>query len=316
VAGRFPPIEPYDSGMLDVGDGQRVYWEACGNPKGRPAIFLHGGPGSGCTPNQRRLFDPYAYRVVLFDQRGSGRSRPLAEEAGADLRFNTTAHLIADIEMLREHSDVDRWVMLGMSWGTTLALAYAQEHPERVEALVLAAVTTTSAREVEWITEDVGRIFPREWDRFASAVPESLRNLRLVDAYAEMLSDPDQAVRERAAGEWCRWEDAHVSLTPGYQPSPRYEDPAFRLRFARLVTHYWRNTAFLEPDQIIRDAHLLDGIPGVLIHGVYDVSGPLITPWALSRRWATSTLEVLDDMGHGGGDMWERKVVEALARFA
>jgi proline iminopeptidase len=314
--GRFPPIEPYDSGILDVGDGQRIYWEACGNPSGKPALFLHGGPGSGCTPNQRRLFDPDLYNVILFDQRGSGRSRPLAEEPAADLGVNTTAHLIADIERLRQHRSFDRWVVLGISWGSTLALAYAQAHPGRVEALVLAAVTTTSAREVAWITEDVGRIFPREWDRFASAVPESLRHLRLVDAYAEMLGDPDPAVRERAAAEWCRWEDAHVSLTPGHQPSQRYNDPAFRLRFARLVTHYWRNAAFLEPDQLIRDAHRLDGISGVLIHGVLDVSGPLITPWRLSQRWATSRLEVLDDMGHGGGDTWERTVIEALTQFA
>src|SRR5438067_3782820 len=173
---RFPAIEPYDSGLLDMGDGQRVYWECCGNPAGIPALYLHGGPGSGCTPGQRRFFDPGAYRAVLFDQRGSGRSRPLADEPDADLSTNTTAHLIADVEALRRHHGVERWTVLGMSWGTTLGLAYAQAHPRRVNALVLALVTTTSRREVEWLTRDVGRIFPQEWERFA-AVPDTLQHL-------------------------------------------------------------------------------------------------------------------------------------------
>jgi proline iminopeptidase len=313
MQGRFPEIEPYDHGMLDVGDGHTVYWEVCGNPRGKPAVYLHGGPGSGCTPGQRRFFDPDVYRVVLFDQRGSGRSRPLAEAPDADLSVNTTAHLIADLEALRGYHDVASWVVLGISWGTTLGLAYAQAHPERVDALVLAAVTTTSDREVRWLTEDVGRIFPREWDRFASAVPDSLRHLRLVDAYAEMLFDPDPAMREMTAREWCLWEDAHVSLTPGHRPNPRYEDPAFRLRFARLVTHYWRNAAFLETEQLMRGASTLNGIPGTLIHGRFDVSSPLETAWRLSKRWRTGRLEVLDDAGHGGGDSFEPTVVGALA---
>jgi len=313
---RYPAIEPYDSGMLDVGDGHRVYWECCGNPAGKPAIYLHGGPGSGCTPGQRRFFDPHAYRVVLFDQRGSGRSRPLPSAPDADLPANTTAHLIADIEALRRQQGVERWTVLGMSWGTTLGLAYAQTHPQRVDALVLALVTTTSRREVEWLTRDVGRIFPQQWDRFAAAVPDTMRHLPLVDAYATLLSDPDPMVRADAAREWCAWEDAHVSLAPGHQPNPRFEDPEFRLRFARLVTHYWRHAAFLEDDQLLRDAPTLDGIPGVLIHGRYDVSSPLETAWHLSQRWATSRLQVLDDAGHGGGDTFISSVVGALSEFA
>ncbi len=313
---QFPPVEPFDSGMLDVGDGHRVYWECCGNPAGKPALFLHGGPGSGCSAGQRRFFDPNLYRVVLFDQRGCGRSLPSASEPDADLKTNTTAHLIADIESLRVVHGVDRWTILGLSWGTTLGLAYAQVHPERVTALVLGFVTTTSRREVQWITEDVGRIFPQEWERFAGAVPERLRHLRLVDAYATMLVDPDSAVRDHAAREWCLWEDAHVSLTPGHTPSPRYQDPAFRLRFARLVTHYWRHAAFLDEDQLIRDAARLNGIPGVLIHGRYDVSGPLTTAWQLSRRWTTSRLEILDDAGHGGGQKFVPLVLDALNDFA
>jgi proline iminopeptidase len=313
---RFPPIEPYESGMLDTGDGHQVYWECCGNPNGKPALYLHGGPGSGFSPGQRRFFDPYVYRAVLFDQRGSGRSRPLASEPDADLRTNTTAHLIDDIEALRRMHGVDSWTILGLSWGTTLGLAYAQTHPQRVTALVLGFVTTTSRREVEWITEGVGRIFPREWDRFAAAVPDRLRHMRLVDAYATLLSDADPAVREHAAREWCIWEDAHVSLTPGHSPNPRYEDPEFRLRFARLVTHYWRHDAFLDESQLLRDAAILNGIPGLLIHGVYDVSGPLETAWRLSQQWSTSQLHILDDAGHGGGDTFLPTVIDALNRFA
>jgi len=313
---QFPAIEPYDSGLLDVGDGQQVYWECCGNPAGKPALYLHGGPGSGFTPGQRRFFDPNAYRAVLFDQRGSGRSRPLASEPDVDLSVNTTQHLIADIEALREHLGVERWVVLGLSWGTTLGLAYAQAHPLRVDALALGLVTTTSRREVEWITRDMGRVFPQEWDRFAAAVPEGLRHLPLVDTYAALLFDADPAVRDRAAREWCAWEDAHVSLAPGHRPSPLFDDPEYRLRFARLVTHYWRHAAFMEDDQLVRDAPSLDGIPGVLLHGRYDVSGPLEIAWRLSRRWSTSELHVIDDAGHPGSDTFIGVIMDALARFA
>ncbi len=316
MADRFPPIEPYDSGLLDVGDGHKIYWECCGNPAGKPALYLHGGPGSGCMPGQRRFFDPDAYRIVLFDQRGAGRSRPLASEPDADLTTNTTAHLIADIEALRRHQGVERFTILGLSWGTTLGLAYAQAHRERVAALVLALVTTTSRREVEWITVEVGRLFPREWARFVAAVPPALRHLPLVDAYAELLFDSDSAVREQAAREWCAWEDAHVSLTPFHQPNPRFLDPEFRLRFARLVTHYWRHAAFLSDDQLIRNAATLNGIPGILLHGRYDVSSPVETAWRLSQGWTSSRLEILDDAGHGGGDTFISAVVAALDDFA
>lgn len=312
MRGQYPPIEPYATGVHDTADGHRIYWECSGNPTGRPAIYLHGGPGGGASPGQRRFFDPEAYRIVIFDQRGCGRSRPLASEPSADLRFNTTHHLIADIEALRELLGVERWTILGLSWGTTLALAYAQAHPERVDALVLGLVGTTSRREVQWLTQDVGRIFPREWDRFVAAVPERLRHLPLVDAYAEMLFDPDPAVREHAAREWCAWEDAHVSLTPGHRPNPRFDDPAFRLGFARLVTHYWRHAAFLDEDQLLRDAPILNGIPGVMIHGIYDVSSPLETAWRLAQRWTTGRLHVLEDAGHGGGESLVDAIVGAL----
>ena len=312
---RFPAIEPYDSGLLDVGDGHQVYWECCGKPSGKPALYLHGGPGSGCSPSQRRFFDPDAYRVVLFDQRGCGRSRPLASEPDADLSANTTAHLIADIEALRNFHGIERWTVLGVSWGSTLGLAYAQAHPRHVDALVLALVGTTSRREVEWITRDVGRIFPREWSRFATVAPDALRHLPLVDAYARLLFDADPAVHDYAAREWCAWEDAHVSLAP-HLPNSRYEDPEFRLQFARLVTHYWRHAGFLGDGQLLREAATLNGIPGILIHGRYDVSTPLDIAWQLSQRWKTSELQVLDDVGHGDGGTFITAVVGALNRFA
>lgn len=314
--GQFPPIEPYDSGIMAVGGGHEVYWECCGNPHGIPALFLHGGPGGGCSPGQRRFFDPSVYRIVVFDQRGCGRSRPLASEPDADLSTNTTAHLLADIELLRQSLHVERWTILGLSWGTTLGLAYAETHPDRIRALVLALVTTTSRREVEWITKGVGSLFPREWDRFATAVPIELRHLPIVDAYATCLFDADPLVRGTAAREWCAWEDAHVSLTPGHRPHLETADPQFQLRLARLVTHYWRHAAFLPENQLLSDAPRLNGIPGVLIHGRYDVSSPLETAWELARRWTTGNLQVLDDAGHGGGASFHRAVVGALSSFA
>jgi proline iminopeptidase len=312
---QFQPIEPYENGLLEVGDGHQVYWECCGNPTGKPALFLHGGPGTGCSIGQRRFFDPNVYKAVLFDQRGSGRSLPLASQLSSNLASNTTSHLIADIERLRDLLGIESWIILGLSWGTTLGLAYAHAHPRRVKAMVLGFVTTTSRAEVQWITEDVGRIFPKEWERFSEAVPQHLCSLPLVDAYAIMLADADETVRDRAAQAWCEWEDAHVSLTPGHQPNPLFDDAEFRLRFARLVTHYWRHAAFLEEDQLIRDASRLNGIPGALIHGRFDVSGPLSTAWQLHKRWTTTRLHILEDAGHGGGNEFMPVVIRTLAEF-
>jgi proline iminopeptidase len=308
---RFPLVEPYDSGLLDVGDGHRIYWEACGNPAGTPAVYLHGGPGSGASPGQRRYFDPDAYRVVLFDQRGAGRSRPSARQPDADLNANTTGHLISDIEALRELHGIERWVVLGISWGTTLGLAYAQAHPERVSALVLALITATTRCEVQWMTRDLRRVHPEAWNRFVSAVPASMRDLPLADVYATLLFDPDPIVRERAALEWCLWDNAQMGRAS--MPA-RFDDPDFRLRIARLVTHYWRNGAFLDEDQLLREAPKLNGIPGVLIHGRNDISCPLDTAWHLSRAWTTSELIVVDS-GHGGGTAFSSAVVDALNRF-
>jgi proline iminopeptidase len=314
VAERYPEIEPYESGFLDVGDGQSLYWETVGNPAGTPAVWLHGGPGSGCTPGNRRLFDPGAYRAVLFDQRGCGRSRPLADSAAADLTTNTTQHLIGDMELLRARLGIERWVVSGGSWGVTLALAYAQQHPERVAAMVLAAVTSGTRRETDWITRDMRRVFPRELDEFAAAVPESERDGDLSAAYARLLADPDPAVTERAALAWCGWEDTHVSLAPGATPHLRYSDPTFRQVFARLVTHYWSNGCFLDDAPILPAMDRLADIPAVLIHGRYDVSGPLDTAWDLHKAWPGSRLVVCEDAGHGGTTM-TAAMVDAFDAF-
>jgi proline iminopeptidase len=308
-------LEPFATGMHETEDGHQVYWECVGNPDGIPVVYLHGGPGSGCSPGQRRFFDPEIHRAVLFDQRGCGRSNPLASAHDADLSTNTTHHLIGDIEALRDLLGIEKWTVLGLSWGSTLGLAYAQQYPERVSGMVLGFVTNTTRREVEWVTQEMGRVFPREWDQFAAAVPDDLKHLRLVDAYGDMLFDPDSTAQDRAALEWCRWEDTHVSLMPGHQPNPRYNDPLFRLQFARLVTHYWRNAAFLQDGQLMRNARHLNGIPGMLIHGRYDISGPLEIAWRLHQRWPDSELHIIDDAGHGGGSTFEA-IQAAVNRIA
>lgn len=310
-----PIPEPFESGALVRGDNHEIYWESVGNPDGAPIIYLHGGPGSGATPGARQFFDPDQHLAIIFDQRGSGRSRPLASDPDADLSSNTTEHLISDIEALRELHGIQHWTVFGLSWGTTLGLAYAQRFPERVSGLVLGFVTGTTRREVDWITEEMGRIFPEQWERFRSAVPPELRHLRLVDAYAEMLFHPDAGVQELAAREWCRWEDTHVSLMPDFSPNPRYEDPIFRLQFARLVTHYWRNAAFLDDGEFLRNADRLSSIPGVMIHGRYDISGPLDIAWKLHQGWPESELLVIDDAGHGGGSTFD-VIADALRRIA
>ena len=314
--GLYPEIEPHDHGMLDVGDGHRVYWEVCGNPAGKPAVVLHGGPGSGCTSGWRRWFDPDAYRVVLFDQRGCGRSTPHASDAAADLATNTTHHLLADIERLRDHVGIERWLVFGGSWGSTLGLAYAERHPERVSEIVLFSVVATTTAEVEWVTRAMRRFFPAQWERLRDGVPADRRDGSLVEAYSELLRDPDPAVREKAAKDWCDWEDTHVSVRSDHRPSPRYADPVFRMCFARLVTHYWRHAGWLEDGALLRDGGRLTGIPGVMVHGRLDVSGPPDIAWELSRVWPDSELVLIDDAGHSSGDagMTEALVV-ATDRF-
>lgn len=292
---------PTSEGMLDVGDGHSLFWQTIGTVDGLPAVVLHGGPGSGCTPGYRSFFDLDRYRVVLFDQRGCGRSTPHAGDPDTELETNTTSHLIGDIERLREHLGIERWLVLGLSWGSTLGLAYVQQYPERVTALVLGMVVTGTRREVEWITRDMGRFVPEAWQRFCDGVPEAHRDADLADAYARLLESRQPQIRERAALDWCAWEDTHVAvLDEEVRPRP-FEDMRARVGFARLVTHYWRHACFLEDGQLLQDADHLAGIPGVLVHGRLDLSSPVDIPWELHRRWPDSELVIVPEGRHGGG---------------
>ncbi|MFN8923917.1 MAG: prolyl aminopeptidase [Rhodospirillales bacterium] len=302
--------EPDAGGMLDVGDGHRLAWTAVGRAGGLPALALHGGPGSGSSATTRGRFDPAVWRLVQFDQRGCGRSVPHAANAEADLSTNTTAHLIADIERLRDHLGIERWMVHGGSWGSTLALAYVQRHTDRVSGLVLAATVTTGQAEVAWIVRGVGRLFPEAWERFVAGVPTAARDGDLADAYHRLLMDPDPAVHDRAARDWCDWEQAVVALQPGVPAHPRWADPRFRLGFARLVTHYWRNAGFLEEGALLRDAPRLGGIPGILVHGRLDLGSPLDVPWWLARAWPGAELRIVEGAGH---DTRDAGMPEALA---
>lgn len=296
----FASIEPFGSGLLAVGEGNQIFWEVSGNPTGIPAIRLHGGPGSGLMSGYRRDFDPAKFMIVGIHQRGCGRSLPLATHSSADLATNTTPHLIADIEAVRQHLGVDRWLVTGVSWGTTLALAYAQAHPGRVTALVLAAVATNTESEVRWICEEMGRVFPREWDEFAVEA-HATPGQRIIDAYYARITDADETVRANAASAWCRWESVHVSLDQKSVPSVRFRDADFRLLFATLVIHYWANAGFV--GDLLGGMGTISHIPAVLIHGRLDVSSPLRTAWDLHQAWPASRLVILEDEGHGGAAM-------------
>jgi proline iminopeptidase len=306
----YPPIEPYETGMLDTGDGNLVYWETCGNPDAVPALIVHGGPGSGCTTAARTTLDPGRYRIILFDQRNCGRSRPHASDPAVDMGRNTTDHLIRDMEQLREQLGVEKWLLRGGSWGVTLSLAYAERHPERVCGMLLVGVTTTRRSEIDWLYRGAGRIFPEAWTRFRDYVGAESYRLPtdaeppiegLLMAYSRLMENPDPGIRAEAAAEWVTWEDAAISMehsgTPGLYSSRR--DDA-RLAFVRICAHYFAHDGFLEDGALIRDAGRLAGIPGVLVHGRTDLSGPVITAWELARAWPDAELVVIDDTGHTG----------------
>ena len=311
----YPLIEPYEHGWLDVGDGNSIYWEQCGNPDGRPAVVLHGGPGSGCSKGMRRLFDPAAYRLVLFDQRNCGRSTPTAGDPTTDLSANTTWHLVEDIERLRERLGIDRWLVYGNSWGSTLALAYAERYADRVAAMVLAAVTMTRRSEIDWLYRGVGRFVPEQHERFLSHLPEAERG-DPVAGYYRLLQDSDPAKQLAAARHWCEWENALVSIDPGWKPEPRRLTDEFQRGFARVVTHYFHHNAWLEEGQLLRDARRLAGIPRVLIHGRMDLGSPLETAWQLSMAWPEAELTIVESAGHSSGDPgMPEAIVAALDRF-
>jgi proline iminopeptidase len=295
--------EPFDVGFLDVGHGHVLYYEQVGRPDGTPVVYLHGGPGSGCTPGARRNFDVSRHRGILFDQRAAGRSTPYAADEGVHWASMDMDHHVGDIERLRRHLGVDRWIVTGGSWGSVLGIAYAERHPERVVGVVVAAVSSGTPEDIDWLTVHAGRFFPAEWRAFHDHLPVERRHERIVDVYNDLVMDPDPSVRDAAALAWCRWEDAHVATTPGATPNPRYDDPRFRLAFARQVTYNWRHNAWLGPDELVANAGLLAGIPGWLVHGRLDLSGPLEGPWRLNQAWPGSELIVVGDEGHGGMTM-------------
>ena len=295
----YPPIRPHDQGMLDVGDGHHIYWEVSGNPSGKPAVVLHGGPGSGSVEAQRRLFDPAAYRIVLFDQRGCGRSTPHVSDPAADLSTNTTWHLVADIERLRSFLGIERWQVLGGSWGSTLAVAYAQRHPERVTEIVLRGVFLLRQVELDWIYGGgAGMLFPEAWAEFVSLVPPSERD-DLLNAYRRLVEGPS---RDRAAAAWSNWEGAAVSLVPNPGLVASYASPEFALPFARIALHYFCNGGWLEEGQLIRDAGKLAGIPGRIVQGRYDAVCPPTTAWELHQAWPESELTIAPRAGHAVSD--------------
>jgi proline iminopeptidase len=289
----YPAIEPFEHGMLDVGDGHQVYWERCGNPKGKPAVFLHGGPGSGCSPDQRRLFDPDKYCVTLFDQRGCGRSTP-----HASLDANTTWHLVCDIERLREMAGVECWLVFGGSWGSTLALAYAQTQPSRVSELVLRGIFTLRREELLWFyQEGASWLFPDEWEHFIAPIAAADRH-DLMGAYRRLLTGPDDALRTRAAVAWSQWEGRTITLVPDPNFDRSHSNAHFALAFSRIENHYFVHHGFFDEGQLLRDADKLKGIPGVIVQGRYDVCTPVKTAWELHRAWPEAEFHLITEAGH------------------
>lgn len=303
----YPEIEPFDSGFLPVDGRHTLYYEQSGNPRGKPVVLLHGGPGGGSSPKMRRFHDPAKYRIVLFDQRGAGRSTP-----HADLTDNTTWDLVADIEALREHLGIERWQVFGGSWGSTLALAYAQAHARRVSELVLRGIFMLRRWELEWFyQEGASRLFPEAWERYVAAIPEDERG-DLMAAFHARLTSEDEAVRLDAARAWSVWEGATSFLHVDPDFVQGHEDPQFALAFARIENHYFVNGGFFEADdQLLRDVYRIVDIPGVIVHGRYDVVCPVQNAWDLHKAWPKSELVITPASGHSA---FETENVDALVR--
>ncbi|HEU5381745.1 MAG TPA: prolyl aminopeptidase [Ktedonobacteraceae bacterium] len=315
----YPEIEPYDHGMLDVGENQSIYWETCGNPSGKPVVVLHGGPGSGCTPRMRRFFDPTVYRIVLFDQRGCGRSRPHASDPTTDLSSNTTWHLLTDIEQLRRHLGITRWMLFGGSWGSTLALAYAEKYSQVVSAIILWGVAMTRRTEINWLYRDVAPLFPEQWARFIAGVPEEERTGDLVEAYFRLMHSADPMVRAKAARDFHAWEWALFTMVTNRTPDPgsRWLDPNFQLARGRIITHYFRQGAWLDEGILLAQAHCLAGIPGVMVQGRLDIGSPLKSAWELAQAWQESELVIVGGAGHDTSDPgMDSALIAATKRFA
>jgi len=304
--GFYPEIEPYQTGMLDVGDGHNLYWERCGTPGAKPVVFLHGGPGAGSNANHRRQFDPARYDILLFDQRGCGRSTP-----HASLEANTTWHLVADIERLRELAGIERWMVYGGSWGSTLALAYAQTHPERCTELVLRGIFTFRQSELDWLYRyGASEVYPDKWEHFLRAIPEEGRG-DPVTAYRELLTGDDPALRLSAAKAWSQWEGETVTLLPDPEMLAEFTEDNHAIAIARIENHYMANKGWLEEGQLLANAGRLKNIPGVIVQGRYDMCTPPVTAWDLHRAWPEAELNIIPDGGHL---FTEPGVLDALVR--
>ncbi len=312
VSWLYPALEPYRTHRLKVSDLHEIHVEESGNPEGRPVVFLHGGPGGGTSPKHRRYFDPERYRIVLFDQRGCGQSTPYAE-----VRENTTWDLVADMERIREHLGIARWMVFGGSWGATLGLAYAEKHRERVTELILRGVFLLRQREVDWLyQEGASRIFPDAWEPYRDAIPDAERG-DFLRAYAKRLLSGDPAVNLPAAKAWSIWEGATSKLIPDPDFIASYGDEATTLAFARIECHYFLNKGWLDEAQLLHDATRLKGLPGAIIQGRYDMVCPLESAWALSQAWLDADLVIVPDAGHSAYEPGiSRALVAATDRFA
>lgn len=311
----YPLVEPHKSGLLPRGDGHQIYWEVCGNPDGKPAVVIHGGPGSGAAPWWRQFFNPELYRVVLFDQRGCGRSRPSAAEDLGALENNTTAHLVGDMDALREHLDIDQWLLFGASWGSTLGLSYAVEHPERVSELVLWALVTTRARDVHWLTHVMGDVYPEEFDRLLTIIPARERSGNVAAAIHALLRSDDPEVRDGAALAWCSWEDRLATLSGPVNASRAAQDPMARLGFSRIVTHYFGNNAFQADDAITSRLGRIAHLPAYFLRGRLDIASPLRSAYEIAHKLPNSTLDIVEADAHGAGDDTFERLIETLDRL-
>lgn len=308
----YPPIEPYETGLLSAGDGHSVYYERSGKAGGKPAVFLHGGPGGGCAPEHRRLFNPDIYDILLFDQRGCGRSTPHAE-----LEANTTWHLVADIEQLRELIGVEQWLILGGSWGSTLALAYAETHPDRVSALILRGVFTVTKAELSWYYQfGVSEMFPDKWEKFQAPIPEAERS-DMISAYRRRLTGDDASIQLEAARAWSVWEGETITLLPDPDIAASHNDERFAIAFARIENHFFFHGAWLDENQLLRDAGKLHGIPGVIIHGRYDMPCPVRNAYELHKAWPEADLHIIEGAGHAFSEPGILdQLIRATDRFA
>lgn len=309
----YPPVEPHQSGFLSVGSGHEVYYEVSGNPAGKPVIFVHGGPGGGTEPKHRQYFNPNHYRIILFDQRGCGKSRPWAS-----LDDNTTWHLIADMEKIRELLQIDRWQVFGGSWGSTLSLAYAETHPERVTELVLRGIFLLRKKEIDWFYQyGASQIYPDAWESYRDAIPEEER-FDFLSAYQKRLTSHDREVQLAAARAWSTWEGATSKLIPEAAVTQRFGADDFALAFARIESHYFFNKGFFESDdQLLRNIDKIRHIPGVIVQGRYDMCCPVQSAWELHKAWPEAEFLIVPDAGHAASEPGiSRALCAATDRFA